>query len=84
MYPFSTMCTNTSTYITVQSILSSVGKLSKDMGRHTLFSTVCGTGLTTAKPGADTVTRNKVESLSLNLASGKYRQTYGTKKHNRM
>ena len=56
MYPFSTVCTNTSTYITFQSILSRVGKLIKEMGRLTLFSTVRFTGLTRAKSGVDAVT----------------------------
>ena len=56
MYAFSIVGTHTSTYITVQSILSSVGKLIKEMGRLTLFSTVCFTGLTRAKSGVDAVT----------------------------
>ena len=56
MYAFSTVCTYTSSYITVQSILSCVGKLIKDMGRLTLLSTVCVTGLTRAKSGVHAVT----------------------------
>ena len=40
----------------VQSILSSVGKLIKEMGRLTLFSIICFTGLTRAKSGVDAVT----------------------------
>ena len=78
MYAFSTVCTYTSSYITVQSILSCVGKLIKDMGQLTLLSSVCDTGLTIARSGIHAVTWNKGVFLSLNLASGKYLQTYGT------
>ena len=56
MYAFSTVCTHTSTYITVQSISSSVGELIKEMRRLTLFSTVSVTGLSRAKSGVDAAT----------------------------
>ena len=56
MYAFSTVSTYISSYMTVQSILSFVSKLVKDKGRLTLFSTVCGTRLSRAKPGVDKVT----------------------------
>ena len=56
MYAFNTVGTHTSTYITVQSILSSLGKLIKEKGRLTLFSIISITGLSRAKSGVDAVT----------------------------
>ena len=61
MYAFSTVCTYTSSYINIQSILYCVGKLIKDIEGLTSFATLCVTGLTLAKSEVLAVAGNKAE-----------------------